>query len=172
MLYREPAANLESTAVTNFVQEALKLHLAGDAVGAKLHYLAELESDPNSLPALMNLRQLAQDAGSNVVAETLIRKCLVLDPNSSLLWGNLGMLLAQQERFDESDEAITKALNLGPEVTSNWRNAGLLRIRQRRYQEAVECFKECQKLGDDSYGLQNDMAHAYLALGEIKKALE
>lgn len=158
--------------MTSFVEEAYKHHLKGDAIGAKLHYLAELEVDSKAVPALMNLGQLALDEGHQKVAEVLWRKCLTEDPNSTVLWGNLGMILAQQERFDEADEAMTKALNLGPELTSNWRNAGLLRLRQRRYEEAIACFQKVMSLGDAGHGVKNDLAHAYLAIGELHKALE
>jgi hypothetical protein len=158
--------------VTSLVERAFKLHQLGDALGAKLHYLAELESDPNSLPALMNLSQLAIDAGQHATAKVLLKRAIALDPNSTILWGNLGMLCAQQELFEEAEEALTKALNLGPEVTSNWRNAGLLRIRMRQYSEAVDCFHRCQRLGDNGHGLRNDLAHALLALGDLKPALE
>jgi hypothetical protein len=158
--------------MTNFVQEAYKLHLIGDAMGARLFYMAELEVDSKSAPALMNLSQLAMDEGNHVVAEVLTLKALAVDPHSTVLWGNLGMLYAQMERFEESNSAIQKALELGPELTSNWRNAGLLRIRERKYSEAVECFKKVIALGDDGHGVRNDLAHAYLALGELHKALE
>lgn len=158
--------------MTNFVEEAYKLHLAGDAMGAHVLYMAALDLDPKSMPALMNLSQLAMDENHHAVAEVLMKKAIAIDPNSTVLWGNLGMLLSQLERFEEADHALTNALNLGPELTSNWRNAGLLRIRERRYDAAVECFKKVISLGDDGHGVRNDLAHAYLALGELKKALE
>jgi tetratricopeptide (TPR) repeat protein len=158
------------TDVLELTRTGIELQLRGDRLGARLHYLAALCTDPQCLPALQNMGQLANDANELDAAATFVHKILHQCPNDGMQWSNLGNLLMRQEKYDDAKNALARAASMIPDVPVVWQNFGLLHLRMRQYEAALACFERAERMGLRTLGIQNDKAHALLHLGRINEA--
>lgn len=113
------------------VQLALLLRQQGR--GSELaDRLAAPDQDQNNDPGLLLVKGLvAYDRSLFSQAETLFRKGTQIAPNSALLWGNLALSLARQERDKDARVAYETAVRLDPnnaEVRTNF--ADLLKYEE------------------------------------------
>jgi tetratricopeptide (TPR) repeat protein len=144
----------------------------GENEGARLSYLAALNIDPNNTYALANLGNELSRENKLSVAETIYQKLVALDPLNGNHWNNLGNVLTRLDKFESAFAAFEKAKESISHSPGLWHNQGLLFYRKHDYKSALRCFEQCEALGGGSLSLQNDVAHALLALGNLPSALE
>lgn len=96
-------------------------------------------------------------------AEQAYRKAIELDPEDSLIWISLGLLLhTHMNRFDEAEDAYRKAVEIDPKFTLAWYGLGCLLNFQNRFTEAEEA---CRRAID----LDPNYAKAWNGLGNLLK---
>jgi Flp pilus assembly protein TadD len=144
----------------------------GENEGARLSYLAALNIDPNNTYALANLGNELSRENKLSVAETIYQKLVALDPLNGNHWNNLGNVLTRLDKFGPAFAAFEKAKETISHSPGLWHNQGLLFYRKHDYKSALRSFEQCEALGGGSLSLQNDVAHALLALGNLPSALE
>jgi tetratricopeptide (TPR) repeat protein len=93
-------------------------------------------------------------------AETLWRDTRNKNPNSWMVWTNLGNALAQQKRYDEAIPYYMKALELAPNLHDTHWNVGVALVRQGKVDEAETEFRKAIEI-------MPTFAHAYESLGEL-----
>ncbi len=159
------------TADTLF-QNASAFWAQGDTEAARLTYQAVLEIDPFCVPALASLGTLFGNENKLFAAEAFFRKASCLASENGHFWNNLGNVLTRQGKFAEALKAFDKAESLISYSPAFWHNKGLCLYNMKSYLAALRCFEKVASLGGDSLALQNDVAHALLALGNLPSALE
>ena len=100
-----------------------------------------------------------------------LNMAIVMNPNDSSVWSNLGLALFNLSLLPEAADALTKAKKLNPTDAVAFKNLGLVRKALGQSSEALDAFTE-------AIGLDGEYADAYsnrgclLAdLGDIDEAL-
>jgi tetratricopeptide (TPR) repeat protein len=132
-----------------------------------------LKLEPNAISALNDVawylaittnleeRDLAQ-------AETLLRRVLAVQSDSSPIWNSLGMVLLRQERYDECVQVLEKAIALpGGACGENWyllaaalKRQGKPEEARRLYDKAEEAYKAQKYPNPDLKTCRNEAAQA------------
>jgi Tfp pilus assembly protein PilF len=93
---------------------------ANNLTDAEKYLILALEHDPDLTECYVNLGNIAamkQDFGT---AENRYNSALMLNPENSGTWFNLGMMRLQSGKNQEGVEAIRKAANLGNTQAAQW----------------------------------------------------
>ncbi len=151
--------------------KGIEFQSRGDFEGARLHYLAALKLDPNCVPAMANLAVMMGECEKLDAAAALARKLVVLRPQVGNFWNLLGNFETRLDHHDAAQRAFNEAVKLSPELSTIHHNRALCYLRQREYKSALLSFAQAERLGSTGLGIQNDEAHALLALGDLKAAL-
>ncbi len=141
------------------------LFLQGDLEGARLHYLAALQIDPNFLPGWANLAVVLGGQNKLTAAVACVRKVLNVAPHDGNQLNNLGNMLMRLKLYDESRAVMERAAGLMPDNPTVWYNLALLALREGKNAEGLVHFDRVIALGGDSATIRNDKAHALLAEG-------
>lgn len=120
---------------------ALYEHL-GDQQRAAAEYEAALEEDAKSTELWNDYAYFQFQCGEIDEAESSARKAIELEPEHKRSWVNLGVILAEQQRYDEAYDAFAHAVN--PAAAHN--NLGIILARQGRIDDARRELAEAQRL--------------------------
>lgn len=120
---------------------ALYEHL-GDQKRAAAEYEAALEEDATSTELWNDYAYFQFQCGDLDDAEASARKAIELEPEHKRSWVNLGVILAEQQRYDEAYDAFAHAVN--PAAAHN--NLGIILARQGRVDDARRELAEAQRL--------------------------
>jgi tetratricopeptide (TPR) repeat protein len=130
------------------------------------------------MPSSRELFQQAYKADQQkkyVDAIELYRQALVIDPQYSMAWNNLGWILYdQQQKFEEAEECYKKALKYDDRNYPAWNNLGIVYYRQKKnYKKAEKCWKKAVKLYPEFWEVWNNLKVLYkFQLANPKKAKE
>jgi len=140
-----------------------------------------LDPNPESVPTLVLLGMLMQDAGRNEEASRLNRRILDLDPNNVIAINNLAWMLCDQA--SPSPEAIKEALDLSnrglglvPDYMDLLDTRGVVYYKAGDMAKAEADLAKCIELlpanSPQSAAPQFHLARTYLALNRRTQALE
>lgn len=87
--------------------------------------------------------------GDFYAAETKFRQIIKIFPNYGAAYGNLGMVLADQSRFDEGATVLLAGLRQEPEHAGLHTNIGLLYLRARRIEKAIGHLRKALTINPD-----------------------
>ncbi len=86
-------------------------------------------------------------------SERHLKRALFLNDKMCLAYNNLGILHAEQERWDDAIDDFDAAISRCPAFVEAFFRLGAVLERQGLFKEASDKFEKCQKLGGDSlYG--------------------
>jgi len=109
--------------------------------------------------AFNRLRQEGDDAhtkGDFQQALDCYRKALIKDPDSAVIWNNLGLTFKELGREDKAIKCYYKALELEPNYPASWYNTGELLYEMDEFEDALYCFNTVGSLDAD---LARNIAH-------------
>jgi predicted CXXCH cytochrome family protein len=109
---------------------------------AMTHYQAALALDPYFLPARFNLVTLYNNAGRNQEAEQLLRTGIEYAPEEGELYYSLGLLLAEEQRFEQAAEALDDAAKRLPKRLRVHYNHGLTLQHLGRMSDAEQALQK------------------------------
>jgi tetratricopeptide (TPR) repeat protein len=112
------------------------LHRGGDLRGAVATLNALLEDAPETAAAHHRLGLLHAELGDIDAAIGHLLRAVMHDPQPALGWGNLGMLLKIQGRFEESLQAYDAALRRAPQDARLRINRVVALLQAGRFAEA------------------------------------
>ena len=109
-----------------------------------------LERNPQSLPALMLLGMMMQDAGRNEESVRLNRQILQIDPNNVIAMNNLAWILCDGENppdlYQEAFALAEKGLRIVPDYVDLLDTRGYAFYRLRDFDKAMSDFARCIEL--------------------------
>lgn len=111
------------------------------AIGSTALLFGEVPSRKDNVRALFQKARASERAGEWSVAEDLYRLLLKQEPASPEAMGNLGAVLARQERYAEAIPLYEKALGLNPALFQLHLNMGLAYYKTSRPQSALPHFR-------------------------------
>lgn len=128
------------------LMNAVRLHQAGDLVGAERLYGAVLRADPRHAQALYLLGFIHSQRGQFLEAERLIGQSLQLNPHSPDGWYNRGCALQGLQRHGEAVSCFEHAVALKPDYDEAWTNRGVALLALRQHAEALVSFNKALAL--------------------------
>ena len=128
------------------LMNAVRLHQAGDLVGAERLYGAVLRANPRSAQALYLLGFIHSQRGQFDEAERLIGQSLQLNPQSPDAWYNRGCALQPLQRHADAVSCFNRAVALKPDYDEAWTNRGVALLALKRHADAIESFSRALAL--------------------------
>ena len=92
------------------------LHLHEDAI---FQFRKSLTVAPNVINTLLEITICLAKSGNLVTAEKFARQAIAVSPDSAAAWGNLAMVLIQNNNRNEGFDAISRAVELDPQDQKN-----------------------------------------------------
>ena len=105
---------------------------------------------PDVLPPLINGAMAWNMAGRNEHAERHLRKAAGLHPDSEAVHLNLGLLLAEQQRFEEAEKAFRRALQINETSATAAYNLAVI-LSARDISEAVDWARKAYQNAPDQH---------------------
>ncbi|MBA4017179.1 MAG: hypothetical protein C0483_08405 [Pirellula sp.] len=114
----------------------------GDQKRAAKEYAVALKENAQNAELWNDYAYFQFQCGEIDDAESSARKAIELDPRHKRSWVHLGVILAEQQRYDEAYDAFAHAVN--PAAAHN--NLGIILARQGRTDDARRELAEAQRL--------------------------
>jgi tetratricopeptide (TPR) repeat protein len=111
-------------------------------------------------------------AGDLAAAESAYREFLKLDPQSGEGYGNLGVVLARQEKFEVAIGAYRHALRLRPALVALRLNLGLAYYKAERHELAVGEFRAYLRHDPENRQARQLLANALLETDQYQEAAQ
>jgi predicted O-linked N-acetylglucosamine transferase (SPINDLY family) len=128
------------------LMNAVRLHQAGDLVGAERLYGAVLRASPKHAQALYLLGYVHFQREQYTEAEQLIGQSLQVNPRSPDAWYNRGCALQRLQRHGEAVSCFDRAVALKPDYDEAWTNRGVALLALRRHMDALDSFNRALAL--------------------------
>ena len=106
------------------------------------------------------------EAGRPELAESYLRNILHIQPGSALVYGELGDILALQEKENEAIEAYQQALSLDEYLPWIHNNLGVLLLENGEADLAIDHFLKAINLDSQYTETYRNLGNAYFALGD------
>jgi len=134
-----PAA-LTRDDVAELFAQASAFHRAGDLAQAQAGYIEVLKNHPDHFDALHMLGVSEHQSGHPQSAERLLRRCLLVDPQSAATRFALGVILSSLQRHDEALACYDDLIGLTPDFVDAHLKRGLLLSQLGRFAEAITSY--------------------------------
>ena len=123
------------------LERAVAAHRAGRLGDAEQGYHTVLVKHPRHADAWHGLGAIARERGEHRIAEELIQKALGFGAGAAVVWNDLGLALAAQNRLDEAVRAYMRALAVDPRSAQTHVNLATALSAQERFQDAAESYR-------------------------------
>jgi protein O-GlcNAc transferase len=128
------------------LQDAVKLHMAGDLDGAERLYKSLLKLAPLHPDGLHLSGLAAMQKGRLKDAERLIRGAIAASPKAAAFHGNLATVLMSDGRPDEAMACYRKAVQLDEAYVDGWRNMASLAARTGDHETSALAYSNVVRL--------------------------
>lgn len=109
--------------------------------------------------------------GSNSKALAVLRRGLLLTPDSPILWDMVGFGSQRLADYAGADAAYRKVLERRPDSAVTWRLLGSIQAARGRWAEAASAYDKAVGLGPDDILAWRGLALSQERSGELKAAL-
>ncbi|NEQ40720.1 MAG: tetratricopeptide repeat protein, partial [Okeania sp. SIO3I5] len=130
--------------------------------------LAEKLEDFQALNLLAVLENLA---GRNDMAIQILNQVIILHPNSSQAYSNLGNILKKECRLEEAISNYQKAISLEPNDSSNYSNLGFILFQKDQIESAIANYEKSLFLEPNNSQINFNLGHAWQTKGDLSKAI-
>jgi len=143
----------------------------GQLDDAQAAYRRVLKRRPNHFDALHMLGVTEQLSGNSEAAARLLRRALLLDPQSVAAHCDLAIVLMVLQRLDEALANCDHAVALKPDFAGAHFHRGNVLMGLRRFEEAVACFDRAVALDPQHADALNNRGNAQHELGRFDDAI-
>lgn len=154
------------------IEKALRLHKAGDLVGAVRDYRKILERDPRHAEAMHLLGLAIGQQGDQAKALEWIDKALAREPANAVMHKNRGSTLARLGRLEAAAEAHARALLLQPDFLDARIALGGVQADLGRFAESLATLDEALRRHPSSAQAQFQRGRALQLAGRLPEAVE
>ena len=163
-------------------REKISLGLEGDWDLAKRSFERALEINPNYAEAYFEYGQLLlgefeaineQEAVSQRLGLSWLRKAVELDPRNHELRFSLAGVLEKLGQFDEARQHLETAVRINPEFAKGYRMLGILIFKAfGRYDDAIAAFRKAVAIDPNRFEPRHFLFLCYQMLGDDAKAFQ
>lgn len=159
------------TELAQMIAKADNLHSDGRLDEAESLYRDVLNEDPYEPITLNQLAVLKLNSGDPEAALTFVRRALASEPDASEYHYNLGVALAQLDRFDEAASAFDRSLELDPVNAAACNNLGAMLMVQEQTDAALAAFLTAIKLNPEYASAYSNLGRLLLQTGKAEDAV-
>ena len=146
--------------VTGTFAHALDCHRRGLLAEAQKGYRLVLKKRPNHFDALHMLGVSEKQLGNREAAMRLIKRALLVDPQSAPAHSNLGSLLMDLERLEEAVASYDQAIELDSRLVDAHYNRGNALVALERFTEAASSFGKALAINPQHVNAHNNCGNA------------
>jgi predicted O-linked N-acetylglucosamine transferase (SPINDLY family) len=157
--------------VTGTLAHALDCHQRGLLTEAQKGYRLVLKKRPNHFDALHMLGVSEKQLGNHEAAMRMIKRALLVDPQSAPAYSNLGSLLIDLKRFEEAFASFDLAIQLDPCFVDAHYNRGNALFALGRFTEAVASFSKVVAIDPRHVNALNNCGNALHKVGQFVEAI-
>lgn len=148
----------------------MKKHRHKPGKSKKVEQLVAL-SPPFTCSQLLVQAANFHQAGQLQEAEQLYRQLLQNYPEKIELWGTLGNLLQEQERFDEAKECYHRLLQVRPRHEVALNNLGNVFQQQRQVEKAIAYYQQALAVNPNYAQAHNNLGVMWQKQNKLEEAL-
>ena len=152
------------------LDEAVRLHRAGDPIRAVELYQRILAAEPDHAEAMNYLGVTAGDLGEFDSAIRLMVRSIELRPDAPEFHNNLGNVLKKAGRLDAAENAYRRAVEADAGFAAAWNNLGMVLAGQFRDDEAIRAFRNAIRAQPDFAEAHNNLGNMYYIEKEFAAA--
>jgi tetratricopeptide (TPR) repeat protein len=153
------------------LQQAMRLHQAGQLAEADSAYRDILRTDPNHFDALHLSGVVAFQTGRPERAVELIGRAVRRDPSLAAAHHHLGIALCALGRFAEGLQSYDKAISLQRDFVKAHTNRGVALCALKRFAEGLQSYDRAIALKPDYAEAHNNRGGALAELERFDEAL-
>jgi predicted O-linked N-acetylglucosamine transferase (SPINDLY family) len=151
--------------------QATAHHRLGDLAKAQAGYKKVLKKRPNHFGALHMLAVSEQQSGNSQSAERLLRRALLVDPQSAAARCDLGVVLAALQRPDEALACYDHLIAFRPDFFDAHFNRGNLLLRLERFAEANASYDNAIAINPQHVNALSSKGEALHHLGRFAESI-
>lgn len=140
-----------------------------DAMRVVCGYLNE---NYESIPGIVMAAHILLDAGRIGLAQALMKLATMMEPNSSVLWSDLGLCYQEGANLDEGEKCFIKALQRDPNNLYALNNLAQLYVNTAQPLKAINCADKALRLNSPIPDTKYNRGIAMLQLGNWKEGWE
>ena len=153
-----------------FLEEALRLHRAGDVAGAEGFYRRAIAADAGNAKAHYLLGVVRAQQGAPQDALESYDRALAAGPGNADIFYNRGQILTQLRRLDDALASYDQALKHAPGDADAWFNHGATLSDLGRFEEALTSYDHALALRPDHTQTLYNSGVALAALQRLSEA--
>jgi predicted O-linked N-acetylglucosamine transferase (SPINDLY family) len=154
------------------IEDAIKLHKAGQLAEAEAAYWAFLERNPSDKAALYGLAVTVRKTGRPQQAVELLKRLLQSAPQFEDGYNDLIIVLRELGRFDEAIAVAQQAVLVAPASPKAHINLGIVLGDVLRFSDAIACYREGIRLAPHLAEGHCNLGLALLKLTRLDEAAE
>lgn len=134
------------------------------------HYYDSIEIDSLFYPAKVNLSVVLNQLGRNLEAESILRDLIKTHPEFNDSYYSLGLLLAEQNKYEESAIYLEKAAELISNRPRIFYNLGLIQQYLKQNRKAESALNRAKQIDPTNLDYSYALADHYLKTNQPAKA--
>lgn len=162
--------SINMTQSNNKLQQAIKLHQAGNLQGAHALYVEVLRREPNQYEVLHLLGVIANQTGNFKNGIELISRAISLFPYNPIFHSNLGNALKQANQLRAAVTAYDKAIALKPDFADAYSNRGVALKELKELDAAIVSYEKAIVLQPNYLLAHFNLGNALLENGSFESA--
>ena len=125
----------------------------------------------------LNVKKLFNSAFQNQkkknfkIAISQYKKLIDINPNSALVYYNLGLIYEQLEETEVAKKNYKKSIKVDPLFFHSYNNLGILFQKQGEKEKAIDNFKKVIEINSRYINAYNNLGLVYSSLGHYKEAV-
>jgi predicted O-linked N-acetylglucosamine transferase (SPINDLY family) len=171
-VFGAPPISRKGLDAAGLVARALAFHRLGQLADARAGYKQVLKKRPNHFNALRLLGLCEHHGGDSEAAARLLKRALLLDPQSATVHCDLGTVLVMLQRLDQALAHCDKAITLKADFADAHYNRGIVLSALRRFTEAIVSFDQAIAIHPHHTGALNNKGNALHEQGRFTEAIE
>ena len=154
------------------LEQAVKLHHAGQLDEAEALYRQILASDPNDADALQLLGMVQFESGKKQESLELLRRALEINPQAPDCHFHLGFVLADMGEHDQAIAAFRQAVILKPDFAEALHYLGMSLREVGQLWDGVEAIRQSAVFKPQYMEALNNLGVGLRSLGDLDGAIE
>lgn len=154
-----------------YIEQALKLHQAGELNEAYSLYTSAVSKEPNNVDAIQLKGALCINLEKFEEAEKLLNKAISLMPKQAIFHTNLGIALDNQNKHKQADKHFKLSLELDPENHQSLFAYARALEKQNNLNNAKKMYLKVIRLIPNNEGAMLNLSSIYLAQDNQKDAI-
>ena len=138
---------------------------------AEASYRKVLDSQSGLIAPMNNLAIILTHQDKLPEALELLEAAIKIDPSSSALWTNTGVVHDKLGNGDQAKACFEEAVKLNPDSPIALTNAAALLMDEGRFDEAIELLEKAAKSPEAPAGTFTNLGIAYLNVNDFSKAM-